>query len=200
VLRAVPLTLETSGIGKRLVEIYLSRPDSVVVAAVRDPLHPTSQCLQGLPKACGTSLIVGRIRSESETDAAVAVEQLRNIHNVTKLDVVVANAGYGGTHALVPVAAASLADMIEHYRINAVGQVVLFGAVLPMLREAAAHRDCKQLPKFVSISSSAGSIGCLGDKAHPMTSYGSSKVALNWLTVKIHSENPDVIAFQIDPG
>ncbi|KAJ9604751.1 hypothetical protein H2200_010865 [Cladophialophora chaetospira] len=181
------------GIGRGLVEIYLSQPHGIVVAAVRDPAHPTSQSLKNLPKEQTTTLIIVQIRSESATDAVEAVKELKTSHGVNVLDVVVANAGYGNTDALVPIASARPADMIEHYQINAIGPVVLFGAVLPLLQKS-------QSPKFVTISSAAGSIEGLSNTPFPMTAYGSSKAALNWLTVKIHHEHPNIIAFPMHPG
>jgi NAD(P)-dependent dehydrogenase (short-subunit alcohol dehydrogenase family) len=34
----------------------------------------------------------------------------------------------------------------------------------------------------------------------PVTAYGSSKAAVNYIVRKIHFENPDLIAFPIHPG
>ncbi|POS68670.1 aflatoxin biosynthesis ketoreductase nor-1 [Diaporthe helianthi] len=65
------------GLGKGLVERYLARDDHIVVAAVRDPNHPTSKTLTDLPAGKHSRLVVVKIDSTVETDALKAVGSLR---------------------------------------------------------------------------------------------------------------------------
>jgi len=105
------------------------------------------------------------------------------------VDVVIANAGVA-TH-FGTVATTPLAEVRSHFAINAVGPVVLFQAVLPLLQ--AAPR-----PKFVVVSSNGGSIG--GMRGEPIGAYGASKAMVNYFVRKIHFENEWLIAFPLHPG
>ena len=163
-----------------------------MIASVRNPTHPTSLSLQELPKNPSSSLIIVKIDSISETDPKDAIAELRSKHNITSLDVVIANAGIS---AIWPaVADAKPSDMIEHYRVNAVGIALLFQAVLPLLKASSTT------PKFITLGTIAGSIAAQENAPVPNAAYGPSKAALNWITKKIHLEHPDMIAFPLSPG
>ena len=88
---------------------------------------------------------------------------------------------------------ATAEDFHEHVQINVVGPVLLFQAVLPLLGKAVE-------PKFVAISSSAGSIGGMDLRQFPNMAYGPSKAMLNFVTRKVHFEHKGLVAFSIDPG
>ena len=180
------------GIGLGLVTTYLARPNSTIVAAVRDPNHATSKALADLPKGAGSNLIVVKIDSLSETDADQAIAELQSKYNITALDVVVANAGVASVYPAVHEAQAK--DMIEHYRINVVAVPILLRAVLPLLKQST------QGAKFVTIGSVAGTIGDMEKVAVPNAAYGPSKAAVSWISRKIHFENPDLISFNVHPG
>jgi norsolorinic acid ketoreductase len=112
-------------------------------------------------------------------------------HDVTKLDLVIANAGISGCFG--PVATLNVDDMKKMLDVNAVGPVYLFQAVVSLLQNA-------EQPKFVVITSVASSIGSMEDIPFTLTNYGSSKVAINYITRRIHFENEWLIAFPISPG
>ena len=136
-------------------------------------------------------MILVKIDSSSETDALVAVKQLEAEHSITKLDVVIANAGiakYFGKATVTPVE-----EMFEHYKINSVAPLILFQATSPLLNAAAR-------PMFITISSSAGSISYMEKLPLEDTAYGASKAAANFISRRIHFENPNVIAFPVQPG
>jgi norsolorinic acid ketoreductase len=191
-LRDISLFETISGIGKGLAEAYLAHPNNTVIAAVRDPTDFTSQSLKTLPKASSSSLIVVRIRSTSDSDAADAVRELQTTYNITSLDVVIANAGLSGNCPRVD--AAKVSDLQEYYHVNVIGVIVLFQAVLPLLRNSSGST------KFVSIGSIAGTIGSMEDVPVPNANYGPAKAALNWVTKKIHIEHEDLTSFPIHPG
>ena len=180
------------GLGRGLVEAYLSRPDNVVVAAVRDPTHSTSKSLYDLPKGSSSSIVVVKIESASETDPAEAISELRRTHDITAIDVVVANAGI--VKGFMRVEDASTADLLEHYHVNAIGAVILFRAVLPLLRNS------QKTAKFIAMGTGAASIGEQEKAPVPNAVYGPSKAALNWFIKKIHLENEELVAFPIHPG
>ncbi|RKK90870.1 hypothetical protein BFJ71_g11227 [Fusarium oxysporum] len=179
------------GIGRGLFETYIARPDHVVVAAVRDPTAESSKALLHVTKGTNSRCILVKIDSASETDAPDAMSTLKRDHGITKLDLVVANAGiskYFGTAEVTPVK-----EMMDHFKINSVAPLLLFQATWPLLHAAKA-------PKFVTISSGAGSLGFMENLKVENTAYGSSKAALNFITRRIHFENPDLVAFSINPG
>lgn len=105
----------------------------------------------------------------------------------------IANAGivaFHGTALQTPIQA-----VLEQYTTNTVGVLALFQAVHPLLLPSGAT-----VPKFVTVSTTVGSIGDMENWPMHATAYGMSKAALNWLTKNIHIENPNLIAFPIHPG
>lgn len=124
-------------------------------------------------------------------DALEAIKSLRRDHGIAKLDLVIANAGiskYFGTAEMTPVK-----EMIDRFRVNSVAPLLLFQATCPLIHAAKA-------PKFVTFSSGAGSLGFMENLKVENTAYGSSKAALSFITRRIHFENPDLVAFSINPG
>lgn len=132
-----------------------------------------------------------KIDNASKTDAASAMKELESAHGIKRLDIVVANAGI--SKVFPPVSEAQVPDILEHFHVNVIGIVHLFQAVLPFLNRGRA-------PKFVTMSTSAASLGNMQNRNFPNTPYGTSKAALNYITRKIHFENANLIAFPLDPG
>ena len=66
--------MHLQGLGRGFVEKYLSRPNTIVVAAARNPAGEDAKDLVNIPKAEGTKLITVKIDSTSETDAANAID------------------------------------------------------------------------------------------------------------------------------
>jgi len=192
----VLITGGNRGLGKGFVAAYLLRPNHTVIATVRDPSNPTSKSLLSLPVGSGSSLIVVPLEGGSDTSALEAVKLLQTKHNITSLDLVIANAGiaeFYGTAVNTP-----LAGTREHFNINAVGTLGVFQAVFPLL--SATIDKGGPAPKFVAITSTAGSIGEMEKLPMISTAYGASKAALNYIVKKIHMENPGLIAFPLNPG
>lgn len=185
-----PLITWQLGIGAGLVEVYLSRPSTTVIAGVRDPNHPTSQKLSSLPKDPTSKLILVKIDNKSETDPAAAVKSIQS-QGVSKLDLVIANAGICNDFA--PVATVDPAVFREHVVVNGFGPLYLFQAVLPLLQKS-------ENPKFVGIGSPMGSIGGMEMRPFPMTAYGTSKAIFHWIVRKIHFEHPEIVSLIVDPG
>ena len=183
--------LAVEGIGKGLLAAFLLRPNHVVIAGLRAPSDSTTRDLEALPHGDGSKVIIVKIDSHSETDPKAAVETLTSHYEIKKLDVVVPNAGissYFGKAADTPAR-----EMSEHFTINAVGPLLLFQATAALLKAAPK-------PKFVVISSGAGSLSQVEKLPVENTAYGASKAALNFVVRRIHYENPDLIAFPINPG
>lgn len=70
-----------------------------------------------------------------------------------------------------------------------------------LFKATASLLGLAEWPKFVAISSGAGSIGgmeALEDVQN--TAYGASKAALNFVVRNLDFENPGLIAFCVNPG
>ena len=182
--------LRHPGIGLGLVETYLSRPSTTVVAAVRDPNHPSSQKLSSLHKDPSSKLLVVKIDSKSATDPANAMSQIKT-QGVNALNLVIANAGI--CNDLCPLATADPAVVKEHVDVNGLGPLYLFQATLPLLQKSEGA-------KFVGIGSPLGSIGGMDQRPYPSTAYGTSKAVQHWIVRKIHYEHPELVALVVDPG
>lgn len=189
------ITGANRGIGRGFVQQILQKPSVTVIAAVRDPSHPTSKSLSDLPRETGTQLIVVKLDSTVETDAAAAVAELRE-RGLGSLDVVIANAGIGqgGTS----VRNTSVANTQKHFNVNVIGPLTLFQATADLLQASETGS-----PKFIAISTVIGSIGSQEIFANfPRVSspYGASKAALNWFIRLLSFEEPWLTSWVFHPG
>lgn len=110
------------GIGKGLLERYLALPNHTVIAANRNPDHPTSKELFNLPKGEGSKLIVIKVDATVWSSAAEGVKTLES-HGVDHIDIVVANAGVCYTYPTV--AEVQEKDLRAHIEANVFGVVAL---------------------------------------------------------------------------
>ncbi|KAL9121091.1 MAG: hypothetical protein Q9187_002352 [Circinaria calcarea] len=185
------ITGANRGMGKALLTTFLSRSDATVIAAVREPSSISAMALSSLQVGQGSRLITVKIDSSSETDAIAAVETLQSRYGITRLDTVIANAGIGTYYG--PAISTTAAQLQEHITVNAIGPLLLFQAVNPLLEKSPR-------PKFIVIGSPNGSIGGMENYPYPMFAYGASKAIAHYLIRKIHLEHEGLIAFAIDPG
>jgi norsolorinic acid ketoreductase len=156
---------------------------------VRDPSNTAA--LQKLKSGKGSELIIVKLDAKSTTDAADAVALLKSKHNITHIDVVIANAGIG--QAWGPALTLPIEDFLEHYQVNAGGTLLLFQAVHDLL-------SASKNPKFVAIGTPVGSIGEIEKFPLPATAYGSSKAGLHYLVRKLHFEHENVTIYPLTPG
>jgi NAD(P)-dependent dehydrogenase (short-subunit alcohol dehydrogenase family) len=190
-------------IGLELVKTLLARPNIVVFAGARDPSKATD--LQTLEKEHPGKLHVVKLTSTNEAENKAVAEHIKTIAG--RLDVVIANAGnisalsyrtrYTELNSLGTGIAKDhelgltvpLASLREHFEVNTLGPLALFQATYPLLRVSTAS------PKFIPVSSLAGSLE-IGTKA-PLQklAYGTSKAALNFLTRKLRMENDGLGVF-----
>ncbi|KAL8658843.1 MAG: hypothetical protein Q9202_007408 [Teloschistes flavicans] len=187
------ITGANRGIGAGLVDVYLSRPNTIVVAGVRDPNHPTSKKLSSVSGHPSSKIIVVKIDSKSNSDPAKAIESIQSSHGIEKLDLVIANAGICTDYS--SVADVDPGVFTEHVIVNGIGPLYLFQAVLPLLQKGG--QGCA---KFVGIGSPMGSIGGQDLRPYPMTAYGGSKAVAHWLIRKVHFEHPEITSLVVDPG
>ncbi len=170
---------------------YLARPKHIVVAGLRDPDSASSRNIRTLPHGMESQVILVKLDSTSETDARAAVETLTSKHSLTKLDIVIANAGvskYFGKALVTPAK-----EMSDHFVVNTIAPLLLFQATDTLLKAAPA-------PRFVVVSSGAGSLSQVVKLPVENTAYGASKAAVNFVSCRIHYENPYLTAFALNPG
>ena len=137
------------GLGKGLVQLYLAKPDHVVIAANRDPEASSSKALSELPTGPGSRLIVVKVDASAEADASEAVKTLTAKDGIDHLDIVIANAGV--SYVWPTVAVLKISDLRAHIEPNVYGTVWLYQAALPLLHKSAN-------PKFITMGSTAGGL------------------------------------------
>lgn len=174
------------GIGLQLIVQAASQPNTTVFAGVRNPSKVTE--LQQFAKEHSNVHIV-KLESANEADAVAAAATVEKVAG--GLDIVIANAGIASNFE--KVLNADISSLREHYEVNVAGPLVLFKALYPLLAK-------RQTKKFITVSSKAGIIEQL--LPVPLTIYGSSKAALNFVTRSIHKEHHEegFIVFPLHPG
>ncbi|KAJ3501769.1 hypothetical protein NLJ89_g9193 [Agrocybe chaxingu] len=183
------ITGANRGIGLGLVNELLKRHQDVFVyAGVRDPSKATA--LQELSNKYPGKIEIAKLISADEQTHKDLAKVITNKHGY--VDVVIANAGvndYFGAVGVTPV------DVWrKHFDVNATGVVLLFQAVLPLLKAS------KSAPKFIPITSGGGSLTAYISAPFEITVYGASKAALNYITRRIHFENEWLVSFPLAPG
>ncbi|KAK8126935.1 uncharacterized protein PG998_002694 [Apiospora kogelbergensis] len=170
------------GIGLGLVKALLARPDTTVIAtvrdaataaALRDELAPLSTVAAGE----ATRAHVAVLDLSTAPTAAQVLAALPPAAAVPRVDVLVNNAGRMAP--MVPIAAAAAADLRAAFETNAIAPLAP--------------------PKVVMVSSTVGGIA---DQEAPGGAYGASKAALNWITRALHVENAaaGLVAVALHPG
>lgn len=183
------------GLGKGFTTTLLLRPNTTVIAAVRNVAKSTA-VLEKIPKAQGSKLIVVKLDSSVESDPKDAVKELHSKYAITSIDVIIANAGIG--HSGAPVAEIPVSVVREHFEINTIGPILLFQSFKPLLQASKSGN-----PKFLALTTALGSLTLQESFAHlplQFTPYSISKVALNLVVKKINIDEPWLTAYATHPG
>ena len=179
------------GIGRGLLEFYLSLDNHVIIAAVRNVEHENAKSLKNMPTGAGTKLHMVRIDSGDASDPKRAMEILATELKIDHIDILIANAGI--CEHLVPIKEIEMDEMNSIMAINTWSLLYLYQAALPMLAGSLK-------PKLVYISSTLGSISLAASSAQWTGAYGLSKAAGNFLVQKIQAENDHLMTLSIHPG
>ncbi|GII59737.1 short-chain dehydrogenase [Planotetraspora thailandica] len=129
-----------------------------------------------------------------DTSVAEAAAQLTGEEG--RLDLLINNAGV--FEGMVKPEDVSIAEMRRVYDVNVFGVVRVTQAFLPLLRASES-------PVIVNVSSGLGSFGTVTDSAKheaafSLPVYGSSKAAVNMLTVQYAKGLPDIRINAVEPG
>ncbi|KAL4863212.1 hypothetical protein BDV12DRAFT_202297 [Aspergillus spectabilis] len=130
------ITGANRGIGRALTESFLARPNTSIIAAVRNPSSETSTSLQSIPKGVDSRLITVKIDSSSLPDAANMIKSLESNYNIVHIDVVIANAGISENPS--PILSVSTEEVRKHIDVNTLGPLTLFQATYPLLKQQEA--------------------------------------------------------------
>ncbi|KAI1201570.1 hypothetical protein F5X97DRAFT_289973 [Nemania serpens] len=195
-LSAMPQTIvlitgASRGLGLATVQRFLALENHTVIAANRDPSHATSLSLGDLPKGQGSSLIVTAYDAQSEASPFLAVQELREKHGISHLDIVVPNAAISKIYPLAREVRRT--DIVEHFEVNVLSVISLFQATRELLRASPSKK-----PVFAIMGSGAGSLG--RQPPVPSSAYGASKSMLFWYGIRINAEEEWLNTFVIDPG
>ena len=167
-----------------MVQQLLQRPNTTVVAGVRQPDDPTSSSLYSLPAAEHSRIVVHQLGNPDDF-AALPARLAAPPINIDRLDVVVANAGNssGLNKSLLET---EPEDVNEDCNVNAAGPLRLFKATWPLMEVSLKQAQTAALPtRFILISSTMGSIGIQDAQSMRVgISYGMSKAAANWFAKK----------------
>ncbi|KAF3021950.1 hypothetical protein E8E14_009461 [Neopestalotiopsis sp. 37M] len=188
----VLVTGVTRGIGAQILAQLLARPNTKVIAGVRDlDAAAAKKLIEQSQSTHSHNLIVVKIDSESETDAADAAQSLQQQHGLDHVDVVIANAGIAADW--LPVKEVRSEDVMRSARVNIAAPILLFQAFYPLLTKSAN-------PRILFVSTGAASFGLAHLIGFNNTTYGSSKAALNYVVVRIAKEHPEITALTLHPG
>ncbi|PVH76553.1 NAD(P)-binding protein [Cadophora sp. DSE1049] len=182
------LTLRTTGIGRGLLNHYITEPNNTIIAAVRDP--NISQALLSLPKGTDTKIILVKVDSSSKTDPYTAMSTLQS-QGISHIDVVISAAGIAKLNTIEDT---PLEEFEEMLMVNALSVMLLYKATLPLLRNA------EKPAKFAFISAAAGSLNDMPKYPYPNVSYSASKALANVLVRKMGMENDWLVTLCIHPG
>jgi short-subunit dehydrogenase len=173
------VTGASSGIGWALAKALAAEGCKLGLVARRE--EPLRQLAAEIGSAAGVAVAdVGNFESASAAVAAIRAE-------LGPIDLAFANAGVGKPTLLDPV---NVADVEAMFRVNVMGMVHTFAAVLPDMLARKSGR-------LVAISSLAGYRGLPGESA-----YCASKAAVNSYMdgMRIHLRGTGVFATTICPG
>lgn len=184
------ITGANRGIGKGLLENLVLRPNTIVIAGVRDVAKST-EALSSVKTGPSSQIIIVKINSTSDTDPFTAARELTTKHNINKIDVVISNAGLMGI--IAPTLETPASKVRAHFEVNTLGPLTLIQAFYPLL-------SASPLPRFLVITSSIGSISNMEQLPVPFFAYGASKAAANYLVRKLHFENENLVSMAFNPG
>ncbi|EJU05878.1 NADP-binding protein [Dacryopinax primogenitus] len=175
------------GIGLGLVTELAARPDTIVFAGARSP--SSVDALQALVTEHPGKVHISELISGDVDGNRAAVKEVERIAG--RLDVVIANAGI--CDFMGPAMETSPEVMKEHFEVNVVGTLVLFQCTYALISRSSPQ------PKFIPVSSGAGSLKDGTRFFLPVMAYGASKAAENYLARRLWFEYPNLICFPISP-
>jgi len=186
------VTGTNKGIGLEYVTQISKLPNTFVYAACRNPL--AAEELNALAKERGNIKVV-QISDDVEPDTTAVAALIQKEHG--RLDVVIANAG--NAYGAAPVRDLSIELFKKSNDVNLYYPLILFQKTRSLL---AAAKSSTRSPKFVYISTFAGSIGFQENMSAGIADYSASKAAANLIVRRIGLEEKEagILALILHPG
>ncbi|MGC1237805.1 MAG: SDR family NAD(P)-dependent oxidoreductase [Acidimicrobiales bacterium] len=180
------VTGANKGIGYETARQLIDRGHTVYIGA-RDPERG---------KKAAAEIGCRFVHLDVTDDDVVAVALATIDADEGRLDVLINNAGIGGSHR--PTDELTGADASLVFETNAVGVVRVTHAALPLLRKSSN-------PVVVNVSSALGSFWAVHNPEHPASLhaavlYGSSKAAVSMITAQYAKGVPEVKFNAVEPG
>lgn len=192
-VNTVLITGSKAGIGKGLLSLYAAREETIAIAAIRDgPDSAAAKTLTSLPTGHGSKVIVVTYDASSPTAATDVVSDLESHHNISQLDIVIANAGILKEQG--PALQEKPEVFHEHFQINTVAPLLLYQATANLLNAST------KTPKFFIVSSTLGSNTLIENYPLSVVAYGTSKAAVNFVAGKLHKEDRRIVVVPVHPG
>ncbi|MDN6065022.1 MAG: SDR family NAD(P)-dependent oxidoreductase [Lactococcus lactis] len=173
------LTGASSGIGASIAKIYLTKPNTFLVAVAR-----SQDKLQKIVDEHGSErvgIVVGDVCDESTVKASIELA----VKKFGKVNTVICNAGV--LYPVETVDNANIDSWKSSFDVNFFSVVNLAKYAIPELRKTSGN--------FISVSSGA-SVGATSGWG----CYGASKAALNHLMLTIAEAEQDIKTVSIAPG
>jgi norsolorinic acid ketoreductase len=167
--------------------VYLQQPNTKVILTTRTS---PSELRSALPSSfAGTLQGIYKLDSSSTADA-IALRESLLAEKLAKIDIVIANAGFGDPFTSVLDAPIDAVEKL--FQVNTLGPLRLYQQLWPDLLSKSDQ------PKFIFISSLLSSIQ-MADPT-PCAGYAASKAAANLFIRKMHIENERLVAVSLSPG
>ncbi|SCL59721.1 NAD(P)-dependent dehydrogenase, short-chain alcohol dehydrogenase family [Micromonospora citrea] len=185
------VTGANKGLGRETVRRLAGLGWQVFLAA-RDTTRGMAAAAELVEDGLNVEFVPLDVTSDESVAAAAGTVKAR----AGRLDVLVNNAGIGGTNSAP--ADTTAFDLREVFEVNVFGPVRVTHAFLPLLRAA-------EQPRIVMVSSGMGSVATITDPnlsglVPPTLAYPASKSALNMITTQYASALSDIKVNAVDPG
>lgn len=178
------ITGANRGIGLEHAKILCLRPNTKVIVTTRSESKPLSELAASV-----SNLTVLKLAVDDESSVKKFGEELGKIADL-KIDYFISNAAIADSYT--KVYETDRQNLIDHWTVNALGPIEVFKVVKPYLA-----------PKnyLIFVSSIAASITGADGFPFYLSSYGSSKLALNYLVKELSVELKDEsIVVSLTPG
>ncbi|KAF2673316.1 short chain dehydrogenase/ reductase [Microthyrium microscopicum] len=191
------ITGANRGIGQGLVETYLRRHASTVVAVVRSDSASTSLWAAAENFTRGTDsilhIIVANFSQPLSPQAGIDTFKAATA-GLDHIDILICSAGHNPR--MCPTIEVTAEELRESFEINTILPLTTFQALWPLMKGSTATAG----PKFIVLSSSMGSIGEM--EQFPAGAYGPSKTAINYIIKSLHMQMAQngLIAVALHPG
>ncbi|KAJ9657945.1 hypothetical protein H2198_004029 [Neophaeococcomyces mojaviensis] len=189
------ITGTKAGIGHGLLSAFASRPNTTIIAAIRDApdSDKAKAMIAAVPTIAENTHIIpvqydASTKSAHEVVASLATAQPK----VTHLDLVIANAAVATQWG--PTYSVTAEELTTHLNVNTIAPILLYQATRDLLLASP------NTPKFILISTVIGSIEMTPTIPFQTVVYGLTKAAGNYFTRKANSEEDKIVIVSVHPG